>query len=123
MKIYIDNATQPGVVVVETDLTPANFLGKAQLDLIDPKTKEKKGFSFFLAPSGTTDIKSYGIQFVGTAKDKKLSARVDLSKFGGVEAAKDVLGQVLPLAEELEKQVVKSYSEFKAAADKIEVRQ
>jgi len=123
MKIYIDNAAQPGVVVVESDLTPANFLGNGQLDLVDPKTKEKKGFSFFLKASGETDVKSYGIQFVGTVKDKKLTARVPLSKFGNsVEEAKNVLGQVLPLAEELEKQAGKAYADFKAAADKIEVR-
>jgi len=123
MKIYIDNQGQPGVVVVETELTPANFLGSKQLDLVDPKTKEKKGFSFFLSTSGETDVKTYGIQFVGTDKSKKLVARVALTKFGGVEAAKDVLGQVLPLAEELEKQAAKAYADFKAAADKIEVRQ
>ena len=122
MQIYIDNSLQPGVVVVESDLTPANFLGNAQLDLIDPKTKEKKGFSFFLKASGETDVKNYGIQFVGSDKTKKLVARVPLSKFGSVDSAKDLLGQVLPKAEELEKQAAKAYADFKAAADKIVVR-
>lgn len=122
MKLFINAKGQPGFVVAETDLTPAYFAGNKVVDLVDKEGK-KVGFSFALTSSGDTDITKNGITFVGTKKDKKLIATVKLEKFGSVEDAKMYLGDILPKAEDLEKQMVKAYQARVAAADKITVEE
>ena len=119
-KVNINAKAQPEVVEVMVDLTPAHF----ETPVVELKDKEGKGqgFYFGLATSGNTEIKLDRVQFVGTAKSKKLVATCKMSEYGNtVEDAKMALGGLVAKVTALEKQMVAAYKARQDAAATISV--
>ena len=119
-KVRINANAQPEYVVVETSLTPAHFSSA----VVELKDKDGKGQAFYfgLATSGNTEIKLDRVQFVGTAKNKKLVATCPMSLYGNtVEDAKMALGGLVAKVTALEKQMVAEYKVRQDAAATIEV--